>query len=77
MAEYEKDFMLRQAKQMADLLGSFMDKESIAENFIVDDEQSQKLKEATHKQLVEQLSAQTSGRKREKERSLIKRRLVK
>lgn len=77
MAEYEKDFMLRQAEQMADLLGSFMDKESIAENFIVDDEQSQKLKESSHKQLVEQLSAQAIGRKREKERSLIKRRLVK
>ncbi|MGL4696338.1 hypothetical protein [Enterococcus larvae] len=76
MAKYEEDFMLRQAKQMADLLGSFMDKESVAEIMEMDAEQGQKLKMKAHENLLEQLGSQVSQSSRKRERSLIKRRIA-
>lgn len=76
MPEYEKDFMLRQAKQMADLLGSFMDKESVEDIMEMDQEQGQKLKQEKHKQLVGQLSNQVNETNQKRIRPLIKKRLV-
>lgn len=76
MAEYEKDFMLRQAKQMADLLGSFMDKESVEDIMEMDQEQGQKLRQEKHKQLIGQLSNQVNKTNQKKIRPLIKKRLV-
>lgn len=76
MAEYEKDFMLRQAKQMADLLGSFMDKESVEDIMEMDQEQGQKLRQEKHKQLIGQLSNQVNETNQKKIRPLIKKRLV-
>lgn len=76
MPEYEKDFMLRQAKQMADLLGSFMDKESVEDIMEMDQEQGQKLKQEKHKQLIGQLSNQVNETNQKRIRPLIKKRLV-
>ncbi|MGC6770479.1 hypothetical protein ACYSNR_05250 [Enterococcus sp. LJL128] len=51
MAEYEKDFMLRQARQFADLLGSFMDKEAVDGTVRLDEEQVKKLQDEYQKKL--------------------------
>ncbi|MBL1227423.1 hypothetical protein [Enterococcus sp. BWR-S5] len=76
MAEYEKDFMLRQAKQMADLLGSFMDKESAAEIIEFEQEQGQTVKNEKHQHLLEELRNHTNKAER-RTRPLIKRRMAK
>lgn len=44
MAEFEKDFMLRQAKDLAKGLGSFLEQESIDEILKMDQASNQKQK---------------------------------